>query len=434
LVCGEFLVAIRLIQVDMIRFLLRRDKSISLMRTSIFHSSKRFTLLSILIALLVTGCVARRDGVSWADLTVIDNDQNILVSFRDYMVIVDPIDGQPIPLLNEEGEARVDAEGNEREWVIADEGGEFYSSPYFIDDETMLVADYNNRLLTVNINSARIEDAEGFSIDGHVIVDLVTNEAGDVLYLPFSERNLVAVDAETFDTLWTFETDRGIWADLFVQDDRLYFTSIDHHFYAVDANNGDLIWDIDLGGGIASAPLFANDHFYVGTFDRQVFKVNMDGEIVGEAFETQDWVWSTPVLADNTLYVTDLSGHVYAADVSGDSFEVVWDRQVSSSGIRARPIVTDSFVIVADRDGRIHWLNREDGEPIEVEGEDGSEPLVRDVDAEILSDMLLIEWDDEVNEDNEPRQDLLIVSTVNNSRVLIAFTLEDGARRWDYGR
>ncbi len=405
-----------------------------------FLKRGRIIIVASIVLLIITGCVARRDGVSWADLTLVGDDQNILVSFRDYMVLVDPVTGQPIPLTDSEGNVRMDEDGNPRPWEVKNDGSEFYASPLFLEDnETLLVADYNNRLLEVSFDSARVRDVNGVETPGHVIADLETNSDNSIVYLPLSERDLVAFDLDSLQELWRLETERGVWGNPMREGDILYFASIDHHLYAVNANTGSLIWDLELSGGIASAPLIADDRMYVGTFDRNIFAVSTDGEIIGEPFETEDWVWNTPVLLDGVIYATDLSGYVYAISLVDGEFDLIWKVQASEDGIRPSPIVTEDHVIVADRDGRIFWLRREDGQPFLVEGEDGLEPLERQVDAEVLSDMITIVWDDDIessddSEESTQRSDLLIVSTVNNSRVLVAFTLNDGARRWEYGR
>jgi hypothetical protein len=82
--------------------------------------------------------------------------------------------------------------------------------------------------------------------------------------------------------------------------------------------------------------------------------------------------------------------------------------------------VTERFVIVAGRDGRVDWLSRDEGVVV----------FQREVNAEVLSDLLLIE----PNESLTLPDDLVIVSTVENNRLLIAFTLNDGAQRWVYAR
>lgn len=406
---------------------------------STIAARSRILIFAALGILVLSGCVSRRNGVSWADLAVVGADQDILVSFRDYMVLIDPVTGQPVPLVDDEGNIRVDADGNPRHWEVQNDGSEFYSSPIFVDNELMLVADYNERLLTVNFPSARVEDPAGVSIPGHVIVNLTTNEAGTIVYLPLSNRDLVAYDIETMTELWRWETDRGIWADLVIRDDVIYLASIDHHVYALNAETGDLIWQLDLDGGVAAAPAIGEDRLYVGTLDRKIFMVSLDGEIIGEPLAMEDWVWSTPVLVDGVLYATDLSGRVYAAEPTDEGFNLIWKIKASDDGIRSSPVVTDTHVIVADRGGRIFWFNRSDGQPVMVEGADGLEPLEREVGSEILSDMLVIHrqtQEDGTTADgnSEERSDLLIVSTVNNGRLLVAFTLDDGIRRWDFGR
>lgn len=375
-----------------------------------------------LAVLMVVGCVPIRSGVSWANLSLVGDAQNILVAYNDYMVLVDSATGVPVQLLDSQGQGRVDERGNPRPWEVrgGDTDSKFFAAPIFLDDGNLLVADYNSRLLTVNFAAARIDNPIPITIPGRVIADMVVDDSA--IYVPLSDHDVVALDFNTYEVLWTATTERGVWSSPVVVDDVVYFAAMDHYFYAVEAATGRVLWRQDMGGAVAASPVYHDGRFYVGTFSREILEVSRDGQILTR-FKTQDWVWSTPVVRDDVLYVTDLSGHVYALSVDG--LTEIWRRRAASEGIRARPVVTDDYVIVAARNGTIFWLNRTTGQPVILD----DSPLERSVDAEVLSDMLLIEWGGAGD-----RQDLLIVSTVSNSRVLVAFTLHDGARRWVYQR
>ena len=196
----------------------------------------------------------------------------------------------------------------------------------------------------------------------------------------------------------------------------VYVASMEHYLYAVDGTDGSEIWRLDLGGALAASPIYADGHLYIGSLGGKIFDVSLDGQILAE-FEADNWVWSEPVIADGVLFATDLSGYVYALDISNNLSSIwqTWDEPLAEKGIRGRPLVVDSYLVVAARDGNVFRLERDSG----------LSTLIQEVDAEILSDITLIE-----SSDDDP---LIIVSTVNNEKILVAFTL-DGVSRWTYGR
>jgi outer membrane protein assembly factor BamB len=390
-------------------------------------STRTFLGGLLLVIAAASGCVGVRTGVSWADLSLVGEAQNILVAYNDRLLLVDPADGELVQLRDAEGRVRNDEDGRPLRWELnGDEtGSQFFSAPIFVADDEVRAVDYSGRVFEINFDAARIDDPDFFDLEGQVLADqrLVDN----VLLVPFMERDLVAYDRDTLAVLWRFETERGIWSQPLVMDDVVYFTSMDHHFYAADLETGEEIWRVDLTGALASTPLYdpESERFYVGSFNRRLFAVSMNGQIVDE-YRSEDWIWSTPVLVDDVLYFTDLSGHVYALNAA--DFSQVWKVRPSEDGIRPSPLVAEDTVVVASRGGRIYWLDRETG-ATRTTGEENA-PLVRAVGEEILSDILLIE----PNETNELSEPLVIVSTVNNGRLLIAFTLENGVELWRYPR
>lgn len=380
----------------------------------------RFILIFVLaLSSFLVGCTGVRQGTSWPDVAYIPGDEGesgILVAYNDFIVLVDPANGRPVQLRNTEGEIRTDEEGNPRRWEVR--GGEtdsrFFNRPLLQDDGQFLVADYNNKLLNVNVSRAEVVGGSLGELPGHILANPV--EADGVLYVPFSERDLGAYDMETLEEIWLFETERGVWASPILMDGIVYIPGMNHNLYAVDARTGEEIWQADLGGAIASTPLFHEGRFFVGTFNRAIFEISMDGEILSE-YNTDNWVWSTPVLYDGVIYVTDLSGNVYALDIANGLAEV-WMSDVSSRGIRPAPLVTDEYVIVADRGGNVYWLERATGTVIE--------DFTQETGSEILSEIILLERE-------EPFEPLVVVSTVNANRTLVAFTL-DSVAQWTYDR
>jgi outer membrane protein assembly factor BamB len=375
-------------------------------------------MIALLAGVLLTGCIPSRVGVRWASVRLMGEAQNILLTFADYIVIVNPATGYEIALLNEEGTARIDPETNQpRQWQVSLQGAQFFSAPLQVDEDTLLAADYNRRLFYVDVQNARLENATGQAIGGQVVAEIVGDDEN--IFLPYYNHDLVALNRETFDQVWAVDTDNGIWSEpLLTEEGILYFGSLDHKLYAVDTADGSVLWTLELGGAITGTPALYNDKLYIGSFDRKVYEISLEGEKLNE-YQADNWIWSMPIIVDDVLYTADMGGTVYALNIV-DGFEEVWKTKATGRGIRPSPLVTDEFVIVAGRDGHVEWLNRETG-VIEITNE---------VQAEILSDILLIE----PSESNELAQPLVVVSTIDHSRLLVSFTLNDGAPKWVYSR
>lgn len=379
---------------------------------------RRMLWAALILALVAVACVPRRMGVSWADVSVVDD--NVMLAYNDQIVMIDPANGVPTQLRDSEGQIRTDENNSPRRWLIdgGDTGSQFFTTPVQLDNGVILVADYNFRLFTANQENAClsnrsgscIDNPTGISIDGHVIADTPTGDG--LVFLPFSEKDIAAFDLETLERVWVFETERGIWGAPIYADGILYVPRMDHYFTALDASTGEEIWSLNVGGAIAAQPLYQGNRFFLGTLTREVFEISTDGTILAQ-FETRDWVWGSPAIYDDVLYVTDLGGYVYALDTTANLAEL-WQTDTDSDGFRSGPVATEQYVIAAARDGKVFWLQRNDG----------SELIEQDIDAEVLSDVVLMEREDET---------LVLVSSTKGSKTLVAFTL-DGAPRWTYER
>ena len=397
---------------------------------------RRCILLAALgLILATTACGGGgRAGVSWADLTLVGEENYILVSYNDYMVLIDPANGTPVQLRDNTGQIRTNADGSPRQWEIVgrDTKSRFFTTPLWLDEERLLVLDYERRLLVVSFADACLSNLGGACVDNYTQIALPGRGIADMasangrIFVALSEDGLIAFDLENLDTgepTWTFGTDRGVWAAPVVVDDGVYFSGMDHYLYAVNGTTGEQLWRVDLGSALVAAPLYyaggegedATPRLYVSSLGRKIFEIsiiNGVGEITAE-YLTEDWVWSTPVLFESVLYVTDMGGYIYALD-SNNQLAELWKVNINAGGIRPSPLVVDNYVIVASRNGRVSWRDRATGDEV----------LFQDVNAEILAELLLVERADET---------LVVVSTVKKEKTLVAFTLE-GAPRWTYQR
>lgn len=401
---------------------------------------------AILLSVFLAACGPAPLGVDWAALSVetVDGQPAVLVAYTNQLLMVDPVNGQPIRLRNADGEPLLDDQGNPRIWQV--KGGDvgnaqFYSSPILVDDSTMLVAAYNNRIFEVNIPRARVENPSGDVIrennaNANVVADLVAN--GDLLYVGLSAHDVVALNREDLSERWTATTEHGVWSEPLIVDNAVYFTSLDHFLYAVDANTGEELWPpLDLQGTAVATPTYAPSseegevgHLYVGSFARKIFDISTEGEILAE-YATRGWVWSAPTLVDGILYAADLEGWVYALDARNGLSEVWTPRQLAPSAIRPAPLVVGDTVIVATRDGRLHWLNRNNGSYLtDPADDDGLENRIRGLNDQIFSDLLLIE----PGEGLELESPIVVVSTMAPDELLVGFNANTGERLWTYAQ
>lgn len=373
------------------------------------------------VALLAAGCASVPLDSSWGDVSLIGDEAspNILLAFTDRIIQVNPVDGSLISLRDSSGNVRVDDQGNPRRWLVQANSGtpmHFYSRPVAISDTTLVAASYESKLFQIDVDAARIDNPDGVTLPGHVVGNPLLTES--FLYMPLSNGGLQALDPSTLTETWRFTGDegKGIWSQPLLVDGTLYVSAMNHFLFALDAQTGAEIWRLDLQGAVASTPVYANDALYVGSFGHKLFKVTLDGSIAAE-FTTTDWVWGAPAVVDDTVYVGDLGGNLYALTDTGTSFTQVWTRKVAGRAIRMTPLVVDNTIIVGSRDHFVYWVNRETGEEV----------FKREMRGEVLSDILLIEPNETV------REPMIIVSSIAHEELLVAFTLEQGERRWAYG-
>lgn len=382
----------------------------------------RTLVAAFVLLFMAAACVPPRIGVSWpaVDVVTVFGSDRIFVAYNDYVALVDPENGTTTKLLDAEGNVRQDADGKARVWKLEGrdyENAQFYARPLMLDEDRMLLPSYSQRLFEVDIITARIENPTAIATSGHLVSDIASSD--DLLFLPLQESGVAALNRESYDEEWKAATKEGVWAAPLSLNGVVYATSLDHHLYALDAENGEERWKVDLGGGIMSTPVSDGERLFVGSLAKKLFSISLDGEILNE-FETQNWIWGSPAVRDGVVYAADLSGFVYALDA--DTLNVVWSTQAAGRGIAHMPLVTEKFVIIASRDGVVHWLDIKDGVEVfnrEVEGR-----------PEILTNLLLLE----PGETLDLLEPLVVVSTTNLSHLLVAYTLENGRESWVYAR
>lgn len=377
----------------------------------------------ILTLLVLSACSGGLAEPSWGSLSVYGNPQNLLFAYGDRVIMLDPLDGSPVELRDADGNVRIDDSGNPRVWQVQSTTAgatKFFTAPIPFGDDTMLVVSYEHGIFEVDVPSARINNPSGYAVNGLVPGNSLL--ADDLLYIPLSGNSLTARTTNGFGEAWNVTTEQSNWAQPLLVDDTLYLSSLDHNLYAINPETGEILWTAPLGGAMTSSPIYVDGYLYIGTFGRNLLKLDTqnNGQVVA-TYTTNDWVWGTPALVDGVFYFGDVSGWLYAITDDGESFSNVWEPvQVATRAIVATPIVTEDSVIAGSRDHNLYWVDRETGVL----------NLTRQMAGEVLGNMLYMT----PTEDNDLNRELIIVSTMNASEYVVAYSADTGERIWVYSR
>ena len=183
--------------------------------------------------------------------------------------------------------------------------------------------------------------------------------SGSIVYLASSDHNVYAIDVETRDLRWAFETGNWVWANPVVSEDTVYVASMDRVLYAIDAASGAEIWRFDRAtSALPAAPALVDGVLYLGSLNGWVYAVDATaGDLLWEA-QVSEGIWATLQIAQGTAFFGTLGGRVYALDAENGT--TVWEREVGGE-VRGMPVYIDGAVYFGCEDGRLYAFDALDG-------------------------------------------------------------------------
>nr|WP_315195310.1 PQQ-binding-like beta-propeller repeat protein [uncultured Flavobacterium sp.] len=148
------------------------------------------------------------------------------------------------------------------------------------------------------------------------------------LYIGSWDANLYAIDIETGKERWKFETGtqlgfKGIESTVAVANDMVYFGARDPFLFALNAETGKLVWKYDAGySWIISSAVVDNGVVYVGTSDTFAL-LGLDAKNGKELFrfKANGYVYSSPAIAGDTAYFGDFTGNFFAVNTKSSGKE-----------------------------------------------------------------------------------------------------------------
>jgi outer membrane protein assembly factor BamB len=108
---------------------------------------------------------------------------------------------------------------------------------------------------------------------------------------------------------------------------------------------------------IDADPVVYNNRVYVATYHGKVAALDLT---TGKVYWTHDISSFTGLTVDNQrVYVADATSHLWAFDA--DSGTVAWRQNQLENRNITGPATIDGYLVVADQEGYLHWMNKQDG-------------------------------------------------------------------------
>ena len=242
-----------------------------------------------------------------------------------------------------------------------------YGTPV-VGGELVYIAGYDGKIYAINTSAGAERWIYPRQGNLHSFVGGLAINQGR-LYIGSVSGIIYALDAETGDWIWQFETGEQIWATPAIDGDTLYIGTFNKKLYAIDTATGEEKWQqpFEAQGPIISTPLVDDGIVYFGSFDRHIYALDAaSGELIWQFPETegngenipQKWFWASPVIYNNTIYAVNMDGRVYIldADNNGNLIKIIdLDSAVSST-----PVAANNKVFIATEDGKIFYIDTND--------------------------------------------------------------------------
>ncbi|MBI3171163.1 MAG: outer membrane protein assembly factor BamB [Hydrocarboniphaga effusa] len=196
---------------------------------------------------------------------------------------------------------------------------------------------------------------------------------GNVIVVRGGDGKLFGLSAEDGKRLWSFDravpplTLRGMSAPLVYGN--TVFVGLDNgRAVALKLDSGELLWE-----QVVAAPSGRSELERIVDVDADllvtsdgVYAVSFGGELAAVSLEDGRVAWRRPIksysgiaLADKILAVTDEDGVVWALDAQSGA--AAWKQEALKYRSLSPPVMLKGYIVVADREGYLHWLSPQDG-------------------------------------------------------------------------
>lgn len=168
--------------------------------------------------------------------------------------------------------------------------------------------------------------------------------------------NVYALDLNSEELIW--QIDLGYEIYISEPENNLVFVTSGKKCYAIDIDSGNHIWFFETNGIITSRPYVLNGTIYFGSWDNYFYALNnINGELNWK-YETGWGIETTPIISDDLVFFGSHDNNFYA--LNKDNGTIVWCF-TCNAGIHSNPIVYEDYVFFGCDDGRFYALNKTSG-------------------------------------------------------------------------
>ncbi len=240
--------------------------------------------------------------------------------------------------------------------------GVIYVPTAFVGPE--LTPDQHGRAKLFALDAETGDELWVFESDNYILQ--TPARFGDALYLggnfydprPIDEgghTRIYALNLSDGLPRWTYESEDGFPKRLYATQDTVVFVAYQDFMNGVDSKTGELRWRFDTGNW---TPSFLGDGnaVYFSSANTQVFAVNADtGETIWQfniPEGTFNYLLDAPLLLEGRLYFLTQQGDFFALDAA--SGELLWQTATDVSTARTSPAIGNGWLVIGDIEGKLY--------------------------------------------------------------------------------
>lgn len=182
--------------------------------------------------------------------------------------------------------------------------------------------------------------------------------ANGLVYAGSWDHHLYAVDEQTGEIRWRYDTREEIWSSPVVTAGTVYIHS-SSGLHALDAVTGQPRWHIPISDSLGSSPAVVNGVIYAASSAGTHPALHaLDAETGRElwAFETNGWIPGSPAVSGGIVYVGSVGGNLYAIDtVTGHER---WHFEADGA-IFSSPVIANGVLYFTDEGGTLYAITGE---------------------------------------------------------------------------
>jgi len=187
------------------------------------------------------------------------------------------------------------------------------------------------------------------------------------------DGKLVALDVSDGQQLWSYQVQvptlslHGISAPLVYQE-RVIVGQADGRVVALSLNDGQVVWEttVAVPQGRSELERLVDVDANLAQHDGVIYAAAYQGRVVAIELRSGRLLWARDlsvyrglVVDDNAVYVIDDADGVWA--LSRHNGATLWKQEALLARSLTAPVLEDDAVVIADGEGYVHWLKRQNG-------------------------------------------------------------------------